>query len=102
MPQINISIINNLGDGVNSCFSALDSEGRVFFLARDGSLIRPSSGGSAIPAPIHEDLAIPMPSLGQVLDITIPVAFDEVKTARGEGELSFTVVSVGNGTDGLV
>lgn len=102
MARININLVNNLVDGVNCYFSALDPEGRIFFLASDGSIIRPSSGGSATPVRIGEDLAIPMSSLGQSLNITIPLSFLSGRLYFVEGELSFSVVSIGNGTDGLV
>lgn len=43
-----------------------------------------------------------MPALGESLDITVPVAFSSGRLYFVEGELSFSIVSIGNGGEGLV
>lgn len=97
-----LSLVNNLGgENVNCYISGLDSDGRVVFLGADGSLIYPSSGGSEIPVPITEPIAIPMPGQGETFDITLPIAMSSGRVYFAQGELQFFMVFIGTG-DGLV
>jgi hypothetical protein len=97
-----LSLVNNLGgENVNCYISGLDSDGKVVFLAADGTLIYPSSGGSEVPVPVTEPVAIPMPPQGQTLDITLPIAMSSGRVYFAQGELQFFMVFIGTG-DGLV
>lgn len=97
-----LSLVNNLGGQNLNCYiSGLDSDGKVVFLAGDGSLVYPSSGGSEVPVPITENIAIPMPGLGETFDITLPIAMSSGRVYFAEGELEFFMVFIGTG-DGLV
>ena len=97
-----LSLVNNLGGQNLNCYiSGLDSDGKVVFLGADGTLIYPSSGGSEVPVPVTEPIAIPMPPQGQTLDITLPIAMSSGRVYFAEGELQFFMVFIGTG-DGLV
>lgn len=97
-----LHLVNNLGgDNLNCYISGLDSDGRVVFLGGDGTLIYPSSGGSDIPVPITENIAIPMPPQGETFEITLPIAMSSGRVYFSQGELQFFMVFIGSG-DGLV
>ncbi|KAG9257150.1 glucanase B [Emericellopsis atlantica] len=101
--SLHLSLVNNIGgDGLVCYLSAADSDGRVFFLKEDGSLYYPSAGGSSVPVPINEPVAITMPPLGQSLDITVPVAFSSGRIYFSQGALEFSIVGIGGGNEGLV
>ena len=99
---LKLSLVNNLGDGINMYLSGTDSDNRVFFLGADGNLIYPSSGGSAAPVLIEAAIGVPMPAQGQSLDITVPIAFASGRIYFARGNLEFFMVSIGGGQDGLV
>lgn len=64
-------------------------------------MIYPSSGGSATPVKITENIAIPIKTKGTTFEITIPVDISSGRIYFVEGELSFYMVKSGDG-DGLV
>ncbi|KAK7421159.1 hypothetical protein QQZ08_010089 [Neonectria magnoliae] len=97
-----LKFVNNYGGGaVNAYISGLDSNGAVVFVAADGSLIYPSSGGSVVPVPITENIAIPITSAGDTLEFILPIEMSSGRIYFSEGELSFYMVNIGTG-DGLV
>ncbi|KAH7121356.1 hypothetical protein EDB81DRAFT_813842 [Dactylonectria macrodidyma] len=92
---------NHNGNAVNAYISGLDSNGAVVFVAADGSLIYPSSGGSTVPVQITDNIAIPITSAGETLEFTLPIEMSSGRIYFSEGELSFYMVNIGVG-DGLV
>ncbi|PTB41683.1 uncharacterized protein TrAFT101_009710 [Trichoderma asperellum] len=97
-----IKLINNFsGNQVNAYISGLDSDNRVVFIAADGSLIYPSSGGSSVPVPINSNIAIPLPSQGNSITVTLPIVLSSARIYFSEGNLQFFMVKIPNG-DGLV
>ncbi|KAF3356825.1 Glucan endo-1 like protein [Verticillium longisporum] len=97
-----LSLVNNFAGGsLNAYISGLDSNGAVVFLAADGSLVYPTSGGSSVPVPIGADIAIPLPPRGQTLRITLPIALSSGRVYFAAGKLNFFMVFTGSG-DGLV
>ncbi|CRK18103.1 hypothetical protein BN1708_012235, partial [Verticillium longisporum] len=97
-----LSLVNNFAGGsLNAYISGLDSNGAVVFLAADGSLVYPASGGSSVPVPIDADIAIPLPPKGQTLRITLPIALSSGRVYFSAGKLDFFMVFTGSG-DGLV
>ncbi|KAG7145817.1 Glucan endo-1 like protein [Verticillium longisporum] len=97
-----LSLVNNFSGGsLNAYISGLDSNGAVVFLAADGSLVYPTSGGSSVPVPIGADIAIPLPPRGQTLRITLPIALSSGRVYFAAGKLNFFMVFTGSG-DGLV
>ncbi|KAH6876429.1 hypothetical protein B0T10DRAFT_497990 [Thelonectria olida] len=97
-----LKFVNNFsGSSVNAYISGLDSAGAVVFVGADGSLIYPSSGGSGVPVPITQNLAIPISTKGQTLEFTLPIEMSSGRIYFVEGELTFYMVSTGTG-DGLV
>ncbi|KAH8172237.1 beta-1,3-glucanase domain-containing protein [Sarocladium implicatum] len=102
-PTLDIEIVNNHGGGaVNMYIQALDPNDRIVFLGADGNLIYPSSGGSAVPVEIKENLAIPLPGKGGSKKVTLPMALHSGRIYFAEGTLSFFMVIAGGGKDGLV
>ncbi|KAK3180072.1 hypothetical protein K4F52_008564 [Lecanicillium sp. MT-2017a] len=101
--QIPLELVNNFGGGqVNAYIQGKDSQGRVVFVRADGSLVYPTSGGSAQPVPIRENIKIPLPGRGQRLRMNLPIALDSGRIYFAEGELQFGMVRTGDGGDGLV
>lgn len=100
---LNLQLVNNIGGDVLNCYiTGTDQDKRVFFLGADGQLIYPSSGGSSEPVPIEDTLAIPMPALGDSLDIAVPVAFESGRIYFSQGEIEFFMVQKDGGEEGLV
>lgn len=80
--------------------TGLDSDNRVVFKA-DGTLVYPSSGGSGIPVPIADDVAIALPGgAGFRMVLSIALSSGRVYLADG-GALRFFMVKTPGG-DGLV
>ncbi|KAL7900578.1 glycoside hydrolase family 64 protein [Trichoderma sp. SZMC 28014] len=97
-----IKLVNSFGGGqVNAYISGLDSNNQVVFIAADGSLIYPSSGGSSTPVPITSNIAIPLPSEGNSITVTVPIVISSARIYFSEGTLQFFMVKIPNG-DGLV
>ncbi|KAM5353495.1 hypothetical protein ACJ41O_000145 [Fusarium nematophilum] len=97
-----LKIVNNFGDGaIKAYISGLDSNGAVVFVAADGSLIYPSSGGSKVPVEITDNIAIPLPPQGQSLDFTLPIEMSSGRVYFADDNLHFYMVDIGSG-DGLV
>ncbi|KAJ6441192.1 glycoside hydrolase family 64 [Purpureocillium lavendulum] len=97
-----LELVNNFGGGaVNAYIVGLDSDNHVVFVRGDGSLVYPSSGGSQVPVPITEKVAIPLPGKGQTLRMTLPIVMTSGRIYFAEGSLAFSVVSTPTG-DGLV
>lgn len=100
--SLSLSFANNLGGGpLNAYVMGLDSNNRVVFVAGDGTLIYPSSGGSGVPVPIETDVSIPLPALGNALNMTVPIPIASGRIYFSQGTLSFFMVKTANG-DGLV
>ncbi|KAI9163828.1 Glucan endo-1,3-beta-glucosidase [Paramyrothecium foliicola] len=100
--QLPMEFVNNFdGGNVNAYLSGLDSDGAIVFLGADGQLIYPSSGGSADPVKIMENIAIPLPPKGETLKITLPITITSARIYFCEGDLTFFMVFTGAG-DGLV
>ncbi|KAL6901444.1 glycoside hydrolase family 64 protein [Trichoderma evansii] len=97
-----IQLVNSFSGGqVNAYISGLDSNNQVVFIAADGSLIYPSSGGSSVPVAITSNIAIPLPSQGNSITITVPIVISSARIYFSEGNLQFFMVKIPNG-DGLV
>ncbi|KAI5458999.1 family 64 glycoside hydrolase [Mariannaea sp. PMI_226] len=97
-----LKFTNNFSGGaVNAYISGLDSAGSVVFIAADGSLVYPSSGGSSTPVPITQNIAIPISAKGQTVSFTLPIELSSARIYFVEGSLKFYMVKAGNG-DGLV
>lgn len=102
-PTLDIEIVNNFDGGkINMYIHALDPDERVVFIGADGNLIYPSSGGSATPVEITDDLAIPLPAKGETHKVTLPLALHSGRIYFAEGDLPFFMVIAGGGKDGLV
>lgn len=98
-----IELVNNFSGGqVNAYIQGKDSQNRVVFVKADGSLVYPTSGGSTTPVPIREDIKIPLPSRGNRMTVTLPMALISGRIYFAEGELQFGMVRTGDGGDGLV
>ncbi|TQS31895.1 hypothetical protein Golomagni_07810, partial [Golovinomyces magnicellulatus] len=78
-----------------------DAQERVVFLAADGSLVYPSSGGSETPVEVKENVKIPIPAQGQSFKIELPIPMHSGRIYFAEGELTFAMVKTDTG-DGLV
>lgn len=97
-----LKFVNNYSGGsVNAYISGLDSNGAVVFVAGNGSLIYPSSGGSTVPIKITESIAIPITSSSHTLELTLPIDMSSGRIYFSDGGLSFYVVNTGTG-DGLI
>ncbi|RFU77496.1 glycoside hydrolase family 64 [Trichoderma arundinaceum] len=97
-----VQLVNNFGGGqVNAYISGLDSDNRVVFITASGGLVYPSSGGSGVPVPINSPIAIPLPSRGNSITVTIPIVITSARIYFSEGSLQFFMVKIPNG-DGLV
>ncbi|KAH7324976.1 glucanase B [Stachybotrys elegans] len=100
--QLPLEFVNNFGGSqVNAYLSGLDSNNAIVFLAADGSLIYPSSGGAEVPTLISENIAIPLPPQGETLRIVLPITISSARIYFCEGDLSFFMVKTATG-DGLV
>lgn len=97
-----IELVNNFGDGVNMYIQGLDSDNRIVFIGPDGTLIYPSSGGSAVPVPVTENIAVPLGSQGSTVTVTVTIALHSGRIYFAQGELEFFMVAIGGGQDGLV
>lgn len=97
-----LEFVNNRGgDKIRAYISGLDESGRVFFVKAGGSLVYPSSGGSAVPVPIEEDVAIPLPSGNERFKMTLPIPLSSGRVWFAVGEFRFFMVKTSDG-DGLV
>jgi hypothetical protein len=97
-----LEFVNNFSGGqVNAYIQGLDSDNKIVFVLGDGSLIYPSSGGSAVPVAITQNLAIPLPDKGNTFKVTLPIVLTSGRIYFAEGQLSFFMVKAGSG-DGLV
>lgn len=97
-----LQFVNNFsGNQVNAYIQGLDSDNRIVFVLGDGSLVYPSSGGSAVPVPISQNLAVPLRSKGSTFKMTLPITLSSARIYFAEGKLSFFMVKTPNG-DGLV
>lgn len=94
--------VNNFGGGqVNAYVVGKDTQERVVFLAADGSLVYPSSGGSTVPTEVKENVKIPIPAQGESFKIELPIPMHSGRIYFAEGELTFAMVKTDTG-DGLV
>lgn len=97
-----IKLVNSFSGGqVNAYISGLDSNNQVVFIAADGSLIYPSSGGSSVPVAINSNIAIPLPSQGNSITVNVPIVISSARIYFSAGNLQFFMVKIPNG-DGLV
>ncbi|KAK0384825.1 hypothetical protein NLU13_7303 [Sarocladium strictum] len=102
-PDAAIEIVNNFGGGpVNMYITALDDQDRRLFVAADGSLVYPSSGGSTTPVPITENIAHPLPGPGETYRTVVPLSVKGGRAYFAEGQLPFFMVFAGDGRDSLV
>lgn len=100
---LNLKLVNNIGGHVLNCYlTGTDSDGRVFFMGPDKKLVYPSASGSEEPAKVEEKIAIPMPPLGENLEMMVPVAFNSGRIYFAQGELEFFLIAKDDGSQGLV
>ncbi|KFA61698.1 hypothetical protein S40285_03482 [Stachybotrys chlorohalonatus IBT 40285] len=98
-----LEFVNNFGGGpVYAYVSGLDDNNAIVFLGADGSLIYPSSGGSLEPVSIPQKLAIPLPAQGRTLNLVLPISLSSARIYFSEGPLTFFMVRMPEGWDGLV
>ncbi|OAA36200.1 hypothetical protein BBO_08372 [Beauveria brongniartii RCEF 3172] len=90
------------GKVVNAYLVGLDPQKRVVCIRQDGTLVYPSSGGSAEPVPVKESIEILLPSKGQKLSMDLPIPPESGRIYFAEGELQFAMVRTGDGGDDLV
>ncbi|CAH0046741.1 unnamed protein product [Clonostachys solani] len=95
-----LQFTNNFGSAVNAYVVGYDSNEAVVFVRQDGSLVYPSSGGSAVPVPITTNVKIPV-AAGQVATMRIPIAMHSTRIYFSVGDLNFGVVKTDIG-EGLV
>lgn len=101
--QLPLEFVNNFGGGqVRAYITGLDSDNRVVFVRGDGSLVYPSSGGSTVPVPINDNVAINLPGQGQTFRMVLPITMSSGRIYFAEGNLNFYMVLAGDGRDGLV
>ncbi|KJZ77194.1 hypothetical protein HIM_03515 [Hirsutella minnesotensis 3608] len=99
---LSLEFINTSGSGAMRAYvTGLDSLNRVVFVTASGALVYPSSGGSGVPVPIQEDVAIPLPATEDSFRMSIPIAISSGRVWFARGELRFFMVKTPNG-DGLV
>lgn len=97
-----IQLVNSFSGGqVNAYISGLDSNNQVVFVTAGGGLVYPSSGGSSVPVPITNPIAIALPSYGNSITVTLPIVLSSARIYFSEGNLQFFMVKTPNG-DGLV
>ena len=96
-----LEMVNHFGSNVNAYIQGKDSDNKIVFVGAGGSLIYPSSGGSEVPVPVTEPIAVPMGDLDSTSTINLPIALISGRVYFCEGELQFFMVKAGDG-DGLV
>lgn len=97
---LGLNFVNNFGGPINAYITGKDESGRVVFVRGDGSLLYPSSGGSATPVPVGQDGRIPL-AAGQNFNMVLPIALESARIYYSAGDLIFGVVRTPIG-DGLV
>ena len=100
MATLPLNFVNNFGGAISAYIVGFDEAKRVVFVRRDGSLMYPSSGGSAVPVPVGQDGRIRVEA-GQNLNMVIPIALESARIYFSAGDLTFGVVRTPIG-DGLV
>ncbi|KAF7562862.1 hypothetical protein G7046_g1276 [Stylonectria norvegica] len=98
-----ISFVNNFGGSgnVKAYIQGLDSSNAIVFIAADGSLVYPTSGGSKSPVKVTQNIAIPLGAKGSTLNFNLPIEMHSGRVYFANGDLSFFMVATDNG-DGLV
>lgn len=101
--KLPFNLVNNFGGGaVKAYIAGLDGNGKVVFVKSDGSLLYPSSRGSAVPVEINNnDIAINLPGRGQTFKISLPIPIHSGRVYFAAGQLKFFMVKIPGG-DGLV
>ncbi|KAM4064439.1 beta-1,3-glucanase domain-containing protein [Hirsutella rhossiliensis] len=100
--SLQLEFVNNhRGGQIRAYISGLDSSKRVVFVKADGSLVYPSSGGSNVPVPVKENIAIPIRAGSTSFKMTLPIPIYSGRVWFAEGELRFFMVKTSDG-DGLV
>lgn len=95
-----LSFVNSFGGPISAYLTGLDPNGAVVFIRADGTIVYPSSGGSATPVPIADDIKIPM-AAGQTLNMDLPISLSSARIYFAAADLTFAVVGTANG-EGLV
>lgn len=93
------NFVNNFGGAIFVYITGLDPSGRAVFVRGDGSLLYPSSGGSAQPVPVP-DASIRL-NAGQNFNMVLPLALSSARVYFASSTLTFGVVRTPIG-DGLV
>jgi hypothetical protein len=97
---LGLNFVNNFGGPINAYITGKDESGRVVFVRGDGSLLYPSSGGSATPVPVGQGGRIAL-AAGQNFNMVLPIALESARIYYSAGDLIFGVVRTPIG-DGLV
>jgi hypothetical protein len=100
MAALPFHFVNNFGGEVYAYITGLDSSSRSVFVRGDGSILYPSSGGSAVPVAIGQDIAIRI-APGQTLDFTVPISISSGRIYFAGGPMFFAVVGTPIG-EGIV
>ncbi|KAH7303369.1 glycoside hydrolase family 64 protein [Stachybotrys elegans] len=99
---LSVQFVNNFEGGqVNAYLTGLDSDNAVVFVAADGTLIYPSSGGSHMPVSVSERVAILLPQKEESIEVKLPRSITSARIYFCEGKLNFYVVNTPNG-NGLI
>lgn len=97
---LRLNFVNNFGGPISAYITGKDEAGRVVFVRGDGSLLYPSSGGSAVPVPVGQSGKIAL-NAGQNFNMVLPIALESARIYYSAGDLTFGVVRTPIG-DGLV
>jgi hypothetical protein len=100
MATLPLNFVNNFGGPISAYIVGFDEARRVVFVRRDGSLMYPSSGGSASPVPVGQDGRISL-AAGENLNMVLPIALESARIYYAAADLTFGVVRTPIG-DGLV
>ncbi|KAH7304616.1 glycoside hydrolase family 64 protein, partial [Stachybotrys elegans] len=99
---LSVQFVNNFeGAQVHAYLTGLDSNNAIVFVAADGTLIYPSSGGSHVPVSISERVAISLPQKGESIEVNLTRSITSARIYFCEGRLNFYVINTPNG-DGLI
>jgi hypothetical protein len=95
-----LSIVNNFSgsSALTAYVTGRDANNAVVFLSTSGAWVYPDPQGSAVPAPVAGDVALPVNGLGQTTEFTLPDYISAARVWVAEGTLRFFTVTSGGST----